>query len=215
MDMETIPLIERLESIPSETCMKWSVMYARKGAHREQIYALIDRLRHSDCDVRISTVRQIADVIGYIPVALFRTEMSSGQETYALENLGNEGFVYGCYVPNYDGRIVAERRAEKGLTQEQVADMAETYGTSISLWERGISPPLMKTAASVFKSLDLVPQYLVPPKKLVPYDLDGLFNCILGDLQESIDNKQPAVRRDVLEGYLSKIENLTGRMRAG
>ena len=72
------------------------------------------------------------------------------------------------------GNIVRQLRKQKGFSQEQLADLCELDRTYISLIERGLRQPTLKTIFRIAYSLEITPSKLI-----------GL---IEGDWDESIKN---------------------------
>lgn len=59
------------------------------------------------------------------------------------------------------GNRIKERRIEKRLTQEQLADKVNKSKQVISNWERGYSKPIDEDLASLSKVLDVSADYLL------------------------------------------------------
>lgn len=59
------------------------------------------------------------------------------------------------------GKIVRQLRTEKGLSQEQLADLCKLDRTYISLIERGLRQPTLKTIFRIAYSLQINPSELI------------------------------------------------------
>ncbi|MCD1655978.1 helix-turn-helix domain-containing protein [Treponema zuelzerae] len=59
------------------------------------------------------------------------------------------------------GKIVRQLRNQKGLSQEQLADLCELDRTYISLIERGLRQPTLKTIFRIANSLQITPSELI------------------------------------------------------
>jgi transcriptional regulator with XRE-family HTH domain len=59
------------------------------------------------------------------------------------------------------GRILQEKRQEKGLSQEQLAQICSLDRTYISLLERGLRQPTLNTLFSISKGLNINPSVFI------------------------------------------------------
>jgi len=59
------------------------------------------------------------------------------------------------------GKIVRLLRTQKGLSQEQLADLCDLDRTYISLIERGLRQPTLKTIFRIASSFELPPSELI------------------------------------------------------
>lgn len=59
------------------------------------------------------------------------------------------------------GKVVRQLRKQKGLSQEQLADLCELDRTYISLIERGLRQPTLKTLFRIACSLQITPSELI------------------------------------------------------
>jgi len=53
------------------------------------------------------------------------------------------------------GKYIAEKRKEKGLTQEELANKLYVIPTTISKWERGVSYPDITVITNLCKELNI------------------------------------------------------------
>ena len=63
-----------------------------------------------------------------------------------------------------DGRMIAEKRKEMGLTQEALGAMLGISGKAVSKWERGLSQPCEKHLTQLVDRLGL-PRECLPTKQ--------------------------------------------------
>ena len=59
------------------------------------------------------------------------------------------------------GRILASKRHDKGLTQQQLADLTGLHRTYISLVERGLRVPTLEVVFRLSEALDIAPSRLI------------------------------------------------------
>lgn len=59
------------------------------------------------------------------------------------------------------GRILQEKRKEKGLSQEQLAQACNLDRTYISLLERGLRQPTITTLFNISKGLNISPSIFI------------------------------------------------------
>lgn len=59
------------------------------------------------------------------------------------------------------GKVVRQLRIQKGLSQEKLADLCGLDRTYISLIERGLRQPTLKTIFSIANSLQITPSDLI------------------------------------------------------
>ncbi len=59
------------------------------------------------------------------------------------------------------GQVLQESRSEKGLSQEQLAQLSDLDRTYISLLERGLRQPSLKTIFDLAKNLNKPPSHLI------------------------------------------------------
>ena len=62
-----------------------------------------------------------------------------------------------------DGKTIAEKRREIGLTQEELGNMLGISGKAISKWERGLSKPCDEHLAQLVNLLDLPVESPISP----------------------------------------------------
>ena len=59
------------------------------------------------------------------------------------------------------GRILQEKRQEKGLSQEQLAQICGLDRTYISLLERGLRQPTLNSLFNISKGLEISPCFFI------------------------------------------------------
>jgi transcriptional regulator with XRE-family HTH domain len=59
------------------------------------------------------------------------------------------------------GKVLKDLRSKKGISQEDLADFAKLDRTYISLLERGLRQPTLKTIFSLEKALNLSPSEII------------------------------------------------------
>ena len=59
------------------------------------------------------------------------------------------------------GENMRKAREEKGLTQEQLAEILKTKQNTISRWENGEREPSLEMVVKIARSLDCDPNYLL------------------------------------------------------
>ncbi len=59
------------------------------------------------------------------------------------------------------GRVLQEMRLEKGLSQEQLAQLSNLDRTYISLLERGLRQPTLNSLFRISKNLDISPSNFI------------------------------------------------------
>jgi transcriptional regulator with XRE-family HTH domain len=59
------------------------------------------------------------------------------------------------------GKVIAELRAQRGLSQEQLAESIDATNVYISLLENGLRKPSLNAAILIAQSLDIQPDELV------------------------------------------------------
>lgn len=73
-------------------------------------------------------------------------------------------------------RNVKRRRAERGMSQEQLAEKLGVTRQTVSNWERSVSFPELPTLELIARALDTDPASLVyPERKAVPELSGGLY----------------------------------------
>lgn len=73
----------------------------------------------------------------------------------------------GDYVLEF-GKRLRQLREKRGMSQEQLADLAELHRTHISLIERGVRAVRVDTIERLAHGLSVQPAKLMPPIKLGP-----------------------------------------------
>lgn len=64
------------------------------------------------------------------------------------------------------GPVLRRVRTERGLTQEQLADVSGLHRTEISLLERGERKPLLETVVALCRGLGVTPAELLHEVKI-------------------------------------------------
>lgn len=64
------------------------------------------------------------------------------------------------------GKFIAERRKEKGLTQEKLAEKVGISDRAVSKWERGLNMPDVSLFESLCKELDISINELISGEKI-------------------------------------------------
>jgi transcriptional regulator with XRE-family HTH domain len=59
------------------------------------------------------------------------------------------------------GKVLREVRDSRGLTQEQLGELTDLTSESISLYERGLRQPTLKTLLQLAAALEIEPATLV------------------------------------------------------
>ena len=73
-------------------------------------------------------------------------------------------------------RNVKRRRAERGMSQEQLAEKLGVTRQTVSNWERSVSFPELPTLELIARTLDTDPASLIyPERKAVPELSGGLY----------------------------------------
>ena len=104
------------------------------------------------------------------------------------------------------GKFIAEKRQEKGFTQESLAEELDISNRSISKWERGVCLPDAENMTKLCKMLDINYNELLSGKKLRQEDYERKAEENLAEFAkiETAQNKKLFLYENVI-GYMSTV----------
>lgn len=93
------------------------------------------------------------------------------------------------------GKLIAEHRKEKGITQEELAEHLGVSTKTISRWERGLTDPDVSFIGNLSKYLDISIVDLLPPDFEFHIDKKGMNELIINTIKLYDNYKKKYIKK--------------------